>query len=311
MTLSTGAKWFAASFTFIITIVAGLVFMASDTISANDIYHITRQIRVGLLEIEEVQHVQDEAPAYLPFNRQPRHVIQKTRDMLLRINVLLKRAGLESEYIEVTPITHITDKIVAKQLDHLLQATTRLRTKHNLPTEFGQEVEPHFGKTITDVYASLQVVEKMLEALGVPITSPNEAFQFAVIVRDDIQFIMHNRFHMCDDMSPEHAKDKNAADVYYYLYTVLGEIHEMTRREFSHHVPPNLHVPQLKRPPISEEDVIDLLDQTIADVGAMKHSMGMSRVSGRGKPVEKKTHTDVYNLIGSMDHALKCRLERT
>ncbi|MBL4787338.1 MAG: hypothetical protein JKY49_18180 [Cohaesibacteraceae bacterium] len=309
--MSVGTKWLIASFLMFGGVIAALTWILSGHTNASSIYQLTEKIRFGLQEIENVKHVSNEKATYFPYNRQERHVMQKVRDLSYRLNVLLRESRLREEVIPILPVMRVTPNQLKVQMLHLYEGVGRLRGSLGLSLEFGGGIPLVEGKTATDVYASLQVIEKMFEALGVPKTTASDSYRVASIIEEDIQYIMQNRFHMCDNEHSDKATGKTASEVYAYAFTMLGEIHELTRREFGRFAPDNMHVPQLKQPPITEEDVIDLLDQTVADVGALKHAMGLKHQSVLGATTEGKTHSDVYNMISHIEHALACRLNRS
>ena len=303
-----GSRWFAASLALLGAVIGGLFFLLSSATTPSHVYQITEKIRIGLKDIQKLRGISAHIHGYKPFNREPRHVMQKARDLTSRFNTLLQQTKLTFDVLPIFPVRKVTPKDVSIQVQQLWEGVVRLREHNSLPQNLSEEVPLVRGKNATDIYANLEDIEDMLESLGAPKIVAEDVFRLATTIRDDISFIMQTAFHTCEQSSQQPSRGKTAADVYYLAFHNLGNLHELTRRKFGDYAPVNLQVPQLKRKPVSSKNVFDFLDLMLADVGALKHALNIQKQSKIDRLYAYKSASDIFDIMITISNQLNCVL---
>ena len=163
-------------------------------ITPDDVYRVTGMIN-GELELlhesnDSIPTVDINAPDLTP--RRPRHVLQKAREVLLKVQLLRKINGLPESALPPMPLREVRPADVKKMVDLIEQDIVALRPVFGV-TKSPVSVPRPSGKRPTDVYADLDRATARLDVLGIPRIVPNDIYRVALTIIGDLEKVRSAR----------------------------------------------------------------------------------------------------------------------
>ncbi|WP_282609888.1 hypothetical protein [Pelagibius sp. Alg239-R121] len=277
-------------------------FAVSVPASAQDatpshVYQVVDNINAELsllLEADDsVALVDKSAPALTP--RKPRHVIQKAREVFLKVQLLRRINGLPVTELQPFPVRAIKPADVKGMVEVVLTDLRGLREPFAVSADAEPAALPE-GKTPTDVYGNLTKTSAWIDGLGMPKTVPNDVYRVALTIVSDLQKVRIAR-GMTDDIAVESVSSgKKPNQVYKLGVQLLERIGELAKNErFA--ISGGVVMPNLREGKITPAHVIDILNNVQAEVVAMKLAVGASDPSDIIAAPAGKTPSDVYDAL--------------
>ncbi len=217
--------------------------------------------------------------------RQPRHNIQKAREVWLKVEELRGINGLAQHDVPEFPMQEVQSSDVAAFLDLILADVRDLRPVFGV---VGQPITPSAGAsaTPTDVYAHLSAISLQLDGLGIPKISGNEVFQVVETLIHDLEVVAEARG--VSPMPEEYsgAEGMKPKDVYARVFEVSDQLAALAAQQPEMNVPGGIVQLNRRSGKISPAHVLDLLNNVLADANAVKAAAGVMKpselVSGGG-----------------------------
>ena len=239
--------------------------------------------------------------------RQPRHVVQKAREVMLKLQRLRTLNGLPetplplfstNEMISVDS-KKIIDQILYDVLDlrHKFIESDSVETNINISDKKINSIDFIAEKTPTDVYANLQYTEDLLDALGIPRTMPNDVYRLAVMINHDLEEILVARHQTLPPMIKQLSNSKLPDDTYAQAYLVLDHLRTKVNNEKSLSIQGGIVLPNRLSPPLTPGDVLDLENNMLAELGAIKARVGITIPTTIPPLIHGKTPSDVFDLM--------------
>lgn len=270
--------------------------LAQDA-TPSHVYQVVDDINAELallLEADDsVARSDKTAPALTP--RKPRHVIQKAREVFLKVQTLRRINGLSAAELQPFPVRAIKPADVKGLVTAILADVQGLRepfavTTAPEPAVLGEGMKP------TDVYANLMEAGAMVDGLGVPKVVPNDVYRVALAIVSDLQKVRAAR-GMSDEVPLlTSAKGKKPNQVYDLGFQILERMAELTQNE-SFAIAGGVVLPNRRDGKITPAHVIDILNNLQAEVVAMKLAVGASEPTEVVAPPAGKTPSDVFNAL--------------
>jgi hypothetical protein len=232
-------------------------------------------------------------------SKRPRHVIQKARENLVRVQTLRNLNGLAEKPVPDLPTTEVTPGDVKKVVDRLYEDVKELRPRFNAK---GMAAPPPFvdGKKPTDVYRNLWEVSMRLDALGVPKPVPNDVYRLALLIKGDMDLVRQKLNITTPFKDVTGNSGKKPADAFDAALAAMATLKGKVDQNPKYAIPDSV-VPPIKPTSVTPANVIDALNVLAADVGSLKVKLGISAATPLPPAPQGKTPSNVVDLVSTID----------
>ena len=246
---------------------------------ANTSHSIANQIGAELTLIHDANGTVGGADARAPelAVRQPRHNLQKAREVWLKVQEVRAINGLPESHIPAFPAAEVQSSDVTAILEAILADVQALRPVFGVIGAVTPSAGSS-GKTPTDVYAELTAVSLQLDGLGIPKISGREVFQVVRTLQADLKHLASARgaaipgdYHGADGMKPK--------DVYARVFEVSEQLQALVAQNPELAIDGGIVPLNRRSGKIIPAHVLDLLNNVLADVNAMKAAAGVQQAS--------------------------------
>ncbi len=278
----------------------------SDTlITANQVYAEVERIESDVLSImKSRKHPSTAKIKTIAVHFKPRHVWQKTYEVLVKINIFRRAENyptISVSALEPTKVLH--PKMVFDQSQRILTELNLIKVRLNiLPSSPTPPARKITGKTSNDVYALLDKVSNDLDSLIGYGFTPSNVFSQAIRLNNDVELILQTLDVTDDSVPPLKHKNSQPADAYQAAMGLLQTVNRLQRflsidvSDFS----------SLKKGTIRPADVFELIGLINAELQPIKFALSLPYArTPASKHYEAKTPADVEQLIGWINNRLK------
>ena len=287
---------YLVSFAFL-GVMEGTALSAQTT--PNEVFQRTETVLVMLSMMNEANFTSAAAQSDVREPALPRHVLQTGRDVWRKIQLLRFMNGLPTASMPELEIKEITPAVVKLFVDALYEEAEALLPAYGL-SEAPQDVNMPSGKTPSDVLGSLERVSASLDALGVPATVPNDVFQLAQTVLNDVISLAKNLgFTDIESVISQvpMSVGRSPADAYDASVELLRAVKSLGETSAKYAAKGGVEVPEKKPESIKPADVMRVLGRARADINAVKVKAG-AKVASRSAPYTGgRTPSDVHRSI--------------
>ncbi|MFZ5609325.1 MAG: hypothetical protein ACOY99_06925 [Pseudomonadota bacterium] len=229
--------------------------------------------------------------------RQPRHVYQKAREVFVKVQ---KLRGLHQ--LETRPVPLLAPREVALGDVHRLVKAIRtdldgLRPAYKVTAIPGEDDDPAQEGTPSDLYAALDMVSRSLDGLGLARQMPNDVLQVALTIIGELEAIRQCRGLAAPPAVAKNTEGKQPKDNYaraFALHQALKTLSESSER-FA--IPDGVRLLNPRTGPIRPEHVLDLLNNVLADVIALKARLGVRHTLPFAPTQSGATPSHVYDAL--------------
>ncbi len=225
-------------------------------------------------------------------NKYPRHVIQKSLEILSKINLYRIAKGYGEIFIPPYPARDITPSDVydsVKRLDE--EVTPFIKDKKFLNS---LKLIKFKDKTPNDVYRLLWSISIAFDSLlGVHGYTPTDVYSLSQKLVETAKFLRESQNIYSQVVKPEKIEGLHPNHALYKSYDLLKKISESEKKLW---IEPT-EVPNKPHKVISSTDVYDSLQYNIAELQRIKYRLGLERYF-KLKPVQgSKSPSDVVQNI--------------
>ena len=234
-------------------------------------------------------------------NRLPRHVLQKAREVLLKVQVARKLNGLPQTKAPAIPAKQITATEIKPLLDLILKDVRDLRTKFAVskPSPKSGVVS---GKTSNDVYVLLEKANHAIDGLDIPHINPNEVLQIADTIVADLEAI-RAQHGLSDKIAYSSGAKKKPKAVYNHAYELMKALKGVADVNGDFKIDGGITLTaQKSKGRVAGNQVIDNLNNILADVAAMKVKLGVNKPTVLASMKSGNKPGDVFDAV---DTAIK------
>lgn len=279
---------------------AGCVFIlvshvAHAKVTPNQVYQVTENIVLELAVFHEKNFTKANATVEALTPRKPRHVLQKAREVFQKLQALRYINGLTPNSIDPVPARAITPGDVKVLVDKILSDVKELQSVYGINASPKEAPLPS-GKNPTDVYANLIRVSQSLDGLGIPAVVPNDVYQVAQTVVNQLAMIYSNAKGKDITVRKMLVQGKSPKDVYDQAFALVGTLKKLSD-DGRLSVAGGVVLPTRKDNSISPSHVLDLMNVVLAEVNAMKISAGILEPTELAIMSSGKTPSDVFQLV--------------
>lgn len=269
-------------------------------ITPDDVYRITGTINGELKLLHESNEsmpvVDTNAPELTP--RRPRHVMQKAREVLLKVQLLRRINGLDENELPPLPLREVRPADVKVVIDLIRRDLAALRSIFGV-TEVPFTVPILTGKTPTDVYGDLVRAGEMLDGLGIPKIVPNDVYRVALTIIGDLEKVRAARGLTEPVPLQRGSRDKRPSDVYAKAAELLRTLRTLTSENPGFQIPGGIVLLNQRSGRIEPAHVMDLLNNILAEISAIKVKVGARSLTEFAPPQAGKTPSHVYDPVAT------------
>ena len=270
----------------------------AQSITPSHVFQVIENINAELAAMHEANSsqpsVDQNAPTLTP--RAPRHVVQKAREVLLKVELLRTLNGLPEHPVPPFPVAEITPGHVKVLVDQALADLLDLRANFNV-TKPVSAVPLVMGKTPTDNYADLQKASESLDGLGIPKIVPNDVYRLALVMVDDLEKIRAARGKTDVIEAPTGATGKKPLDTYNQAFAVLEQLKSKIEADPSIKLAGGIVLPNRRTGAIIPAHVADLENNLLAELGSLKFAFGVTSPSLLPPEPQGKNPSDTYDIL--------------
>ncbi len=276
--------------TLLIALIAALGHASSsrsETITPSDVYKVTEELRMALLDLRLLDLESYESQAFDVALRHPRHVMQKVRKCHMVISKIMQQNGVSSSPL---PALHSLREIrpldVKKGVEHLLNEVRMIGPVQQ------REIVKLKGKLPNDVYNNLK---RMCRALNVEINS-SDVYRTAKAIDENIEKIALSRGYELT-LDDEPSFNKSSHDVYQETLSFMDDLRILALNpDFA--IPGGVLIPdRLRTKEASSQDNLALMNDALAETDAIKYVLGVREHAAQLSSHEEKSATDVFKVI--------------
>ena len=272
--------------------------VTAQTVTPSQIFQVGETINAELATFNaaNASTPSDDPAIDTATDRLPRHVFQKARELLLKVQVLRTLKGLPEQSMPPVEVHEIQPADSKKLLDLALAGL------RELGPAFGNPAPPApvplvDGKTPTDAYRSVARAAVSIDALGLPAVTPNEVYRVALTIVSDLQKIRAARGLSGDVPLPDLIAGKKPADVYQDGYALLGELSKLVQSKPDFAIPQGITMPARRTGAINPAYVLDLLDTVLGEISATKAKVGATQPTELAPVQTGKTPSDTVRVL--------------
>ena len=271
---------------------------ANGEIKPSDVYQVVESVNAelaALLGASNIEaHLGPPGPPLTP--RQPRHVVQKAREVLLKVQTLRTLNGMPESPVPLFPLEEAVPADSKRMVDAVYRDITELRSKFNV-TEPAPPAPLVPGKSPTDVYERLQRASDILDLLGVPRTMPNDVCRVAAMVVEELETIVAARGRPLPPAPPPSGTNMAADDSYQKAFEVLEHLKAKVEADPALMIRGGIVPPARRPPPLTPAHVLDIENNLLAELGSIKAQLGIATPTVVPPLIHGKTPADTVDLL--------------
>lgn len=236
--------------------------------------------------------------------RQPRHLFQKAREVMRKVELLHETHDIESEQVPNFPTHHITPKEVQKFVEHVLEEVRELRPAFGVKAASPKAAKVS-GKTSSDVYAYLEKVSHALDGFDIRHTKAFDVYRVALISIHELEQI-RAKFGIKKKIKTKRHAGKTPEDAYKRTFELLADLkHLVEAKKDKFNLPGGIVMPNKRSGKIGAEDMMSMMNYLLAEIAAMKVELGIKTPMQFAMPTSAPVPTNVYDAIDLADLLVK------
>lgn len=268
--------------------------VANAATTPSDIYKITEDIKAELAFFHDANISQPKTSILHHSARKPRHVLQKAREVFLKVQLLRRSKGLSENKLAPFEVKNVTPGDVGDLMDLVLRDLQGLRVEYE--TEAPMAVALMDGKSPSDVYANAADISVSIDALDIASVVPNDAYRIAITINNDLELIRDAKgiTKLIEKQAP--SKGKSPGDVLNQVHEIFVKLKMLSAKQ-GFEVKGGIEAPSMPKGKISPAIVLDAQNNALADIGAIKKSAGVKKPTEVVAQPSGKTPSDVYDAV--------------
>lgn len=275
--------------------IAGSILLSNVAFAAttpSDIYKITEDIKAELAFFHDANISESKTSILHHSARKPRHVLQKAREVFLKVQLLRKSKGLSENKLAPFEVKNVTPGDVGDLMDKVLKDLQGLRVEYE--TEAPTAVALVDGKSPSDVYANTADISVSIDALDIASVVPNDAYRIAMTINNDLELIRKAKGITKFIVMPTASKGKSPFDVLNKVHEVFAKLKKLSAQQ-GFEVKGGIEAPSIPKGKVSPAIVLDAQNNALADIGAIKKSAGVKAPTQVVEQPSGKTPSDVFD----------------
>ncbi len=273
----------------------------SEDANPSHVFQVSDNILIELSEMNKANKTKPEDVYVDTTARKPRHVFQKAREVYQDVQKLRGSKGLTENALAPIPVKDVEPKDVKVLVDKMLTDLQELRPKFGYKKPAAATLPKN--KKPSDVYANLERVKASIASLGVSEVAPNDVFRVAISVVKDLEEVAAKK-GVAPIATIAPSTGKKPSDVYAASYDLLTQLKKMTEKN-KIAIPGGVIMPNKITSNITPAEVIDLVNDVLAEVGAIRHATGINAPTVIPEEQKGKNPSKVFDMIAKAQAIVK------
>ena len=248
---------------------------------------------------KKVEYLRKQAGITQPFptvepqqEKFPRHVMQKSLEILSKINLYRISKGYGEIFIPPYPTRDITPSDVYDSVKRLDEEVTPFIKNEDFLNSI--KIKHYKDKTPNDVYRLLWSISLAFDSLlGIHGYTPTEVYALSQKLVNTIKFIRESQSIYKEVKKPKRVPGLHPNHALYKSYDLLNKISNVERRLWLNSSP----APQKPHRVITPTDVYDSIQYDLTELQRIKYRLGLERYFKLKKANGNKTPSDVVQNI--------------
>jgi len=264
----------------------------------SDVYSESVVLKKLVTELRRENGIDTELPTLPPQEgKKPRHVIQKTLEILTKVNKYREIHGYGQITVPPVPPRDITPQDVYNNVERLkVEVSYLLKDKNTLYQQDFQR-KLFVNKTPSDVYRELWMISLGFDKLLGQGFTPTDVYALSEQIVKKIKFLRITQREMADIKIPPKQKGLHPNHALYRSVKLIKKINHIEKKLWIEPVP----VPKAEQKVISPTEVYDSLQTVVAELNRISRRLGVERSFALKDVKEKKTPSDV---VQNLDYAI-------
>ncbi len=276
-----------------VLLLLSLSLRAAD-VTPSHVFQVVDNIHNELALLHQANHSTPQVSEHSMSTRRPRHVFQKGREVLLKVQSLRQLNGLAVSAVPPFPTTEITPGNVRRIMDQILRDLQGLRPVLGVRQDAVVAPLPS-GKTPTDVYINIDKAGQAVDSLGIPAVVPNDVYRMVATLVNEVRLVVKVTGGNADMPMKTGSKRKKPKHVYAELYHFLEDLQAACVKKSAYCLPGDLVLPTRPSGRIKPAQVLDVVNNALAEMGALKVKLGVNSPTQLAEAVSGKTPSDVFD----------------
>lgn len=277
-----------------------LVFMLSASLygavvkTPSDVYSYAYTLKQKVEYLRKQNGVTAKFPTVdRQYNKFPRHVIQKSLEILSKIDLYRVSHNFGNIFIPTYPARDITPSDVYDSVKRLDEEVTPFIKNDKFLKSI--KIKKFYAKTPNDVYQLLWSISLAFDSLlGIHGYTPTDVYELSDKLLKTVKFIKESQNNYNNIKKPEKVEGQYPNHALYASYDFLKKVSMVERKLW---ITPT-EVPVKPHKVISPTDVYDSIQYNIAELQRIKYRLGLERYF-------KQTHTKVVKTPSDVVQNLK------
>lgn len=160
-----------------------------------------------------------------------------------------------------------------------------------------QAVPNPSGQNPTGAYATLQAASTLLDGADIPAVVPNDVYQIALTLNSDLELVSSALRQSKKMAIKNKAKGKSPTDVYVFAQSIHANLKQLSETNPKLGIPGGVVLLKDVKGKKSPAQVINLLNNILADIGAFKLALGTKSPTNFAPAQTGKTPSNVYDSL--------------
>lgn len=284
----------------ILLLVSTISFATIKDKTTNDVYVQAEILKHKIIHLAGEQNI-NATYLKLPFqsNKSPRHVLQKTLEVIIKINKYREIYKLGEVNVPIYPSRRITSEDVYYNVKRLNSELDLLLKNVSCPhiKELSQEKE-YNNKTSNDNYHEVWLASLAMDQLLGRGFSPVDTYQQSVLILDIIKYIRSSQGIYEEIEKPKLKIRKHPNHVLYATNELLKKIAQAEKKLWMEPV----EVPENPQRIITPTEGYDAMQTVITELKRIRRRLGVERLYDVENINDSKTPSDV---LQNIEYAIK------
>ena len=279
-----------------------LIFIYSSLLASvktpSDVYSESMVLKKLVLELREENGITGPLPTVAEqTGKKPRHVIQKTLEILTKVNKYREIHGYGLITVPPVPPRDITPQDVYNNVERLkVEVAYLLNDKNSLHKAKFQRTD-YTNKTPSDVYRELWMISLGFDKLLGQGFTPTDVYILSEQIVDKIKFLRSTQRENTTVTMPPKRVSLHPNHALYKSIDLIKKINHLEKKLWIEPVP----IPKIKQKVISPTEVYDSLQTAVAELNRISRRLGVERSFALKNIKDKKTPSDV---VQNLEYAI-------
>ena len=278
--------------------ILSLTALFAEVKSPSDVYSESIVLKKILLELRQENGVSSplkEVP--LQKDKLPRHVLQKTLEVLTKVNKYREINGYGEITVPPVPPRDITPQDVYNNVERLKTEVAFLLKDKNILTQKKFQLQKYINKMPSDAYRELWIISLAFDPLLGQGFTPTDVYQQTAQIVANIKFLRASQREHSEVPFPKIKENQHPNHALYKSVELIAKLSFIEKKLWIQPVP----VPVVEQKIVSPIEVYDSLQTVNAELNRISRRLGLERIFPLQKTKESKTPSDV---VQNLEYAI-------